>query len=157
MAKAKTGGPAPKNTDQAVMDLLAQVRHQKVEIEKAKARPVWLTNTTLGTSEETVHDRVNLQTVTKPEKLVSLYTFLLTKEEQWKRANDELGLEAPAKWLNYPIEDWKTDLKTRAAQLTIDKKQKELQALEERIDKLISPEQRRELELAAITAELRKA
>lgn len=56
--------------------------------------------------------------------------------------------------MGYTIDLWKKDIKTRIDQLTLEDKKKHLDVLDKRIDNLVSPEQRRELELEAIKKEL---
>jgi hypothetical protein len=152
MAKAKT----MKNVDadELVLKLLAEVRQRKQEIEKLN-KPVWKTNCTIGFSDG-IADRVNIHTVYEASKIVEIYAKLLAKEQQWERANQELGLDAPKIHQASSFADWKDDLKTRAAQIGLEQKRKELRNLEQRLDGLITVEQRRELELAAIAAELGK-
>lgn len=54
----------------------------------------------------------------------------------------------------YPIADWKDDLRTRADQLGIEQKKKDFETLDKRVNSLVSPEQRREMELIALQKEL---
>lgn len=54
----------------------------------------------------------------------------------------------------YAIDDWIADIKTRLNKIQIKSKKDALAALEARLDKIISPELRAEMELAAIEAEL---
>ncbi|KKK46848.1 hypothetical protein LCGC14_3161130, partial [marine sediment metagenome] len=82
--------------------------------------------------------------------IIDWYIFLSQKEDGITAAAEELGLPADCEWLGYPIVDWKEDLKTHAAQLSIKAKQKEIEALDNRVNKLVSPDQRREMELKAL-------
>lgn len=143
--------------DDKIMKMMEVVKQRKAEIAKI-SRPTWLTSCTIGYNPESVADRVNIQTVTKPERLIELYSFLLVKEQTWMEsvtALDFLGepVSKPT-YMGYSVADWKTDLRARAAQLTIEKKKKELEKLEQRLDSIVSPEQRRKLEMAAIEREL---
>ena len=144
---------AKKTTDEAVLDLLRKVQQKKDEIAKASKKPQWKTNCTIGYDPETTAGRVNIMTVRDPQKVADLYAFLLQKEDYFKRAALELGIETQGKelmYMAYPVADWKEDLKTRAAQLGIDQKKRELDALDDRVNKLVSPDQRREMELEAL-------
>lgn len=143
-----------KNTDEAVLLLLQKVEQKKAEIKQAQKKPNWLTNLTIGYNPETTADRVNIMTVRDAQKIIDLYAFLSTKEEAVESAAAELGLEADGTYMGYSYADWKTDLKARAAQLGVEKKKRELDTLDKRVNSLVSPEQRREMELAALTAEL---
>ena len=89
-------------------------------------------------------------TRTDSNEIIDWYVFLSQKEEGITKAAEELGLPADVSWLGYPIAEWKEDLKTRAAQLSIEAKQKEIEELDKRVNKLVSPDQRREMELVAL-------
>jgi LmbE family N-acetylglucosaminyl deacetylase len=144
----------PREADQMVLDLIQKVKQRKAEIKAAQGKPNWLTTCTLGYNQDSVSDRINIQTVNKVEKIVDLYNFLLVKEEKWNQATKELGVDTPLVYMGYPVADWKADLKTRVNQLTIEKKKRELETLEKRLDGLVTVEQRRALELADIAKEL---
>jgi hypothetical protein len=63
----------------------------------------------------------------------------------------EFGIsEYKFKWLGFSYEDWSSDFQTRINKININKKKEELQNLETRLNSLISPELRRELELKEI-------
>ncbi len=141
---------ATKTTDDLVMELLKKVQQKKEEIKAAKKKPNWKTNLSLGRDSNGVHDRVNIQTRTDPNEIIDWYVFITQKEEGFAQAAKELGLSVNLTWHGYPISDWKDDLKTRAAQLSVDQKQKEMEALDKRVNKLVSPDQRREMELQAL-------
>lgn len=141
---------APKSTDEAVMELLRTVDKKKKEIQALKKKPIWYTNCTFGYSAESSHDRVNIQTRRDLETLVGFYAFLLERETYLAAAAEELGVKVEFTHLNYPISEWKADLKTRIGQLSIEEKQKEIDELDKRVNKLVSPDQRREMELKAL-------
>lgn len=141
---------AKKTTDDLVLEMLKKVQQKKEEIKTAKKKPQWKTNCTLGYDPASTQDRVNIQVVREPNILVALYAFLLMKVSLVTEAAKELGLPLDLTYMGYSIEDWHHDLKARAAQLSIDAKQKEMEALDKRVNKLVSPDQRREMELAAL-------
>lgn len=136
-----------KTTDEAVLGLLRKVADKKAEIAKAKKKPQWRTTCTIGYDQDSPSGRVNIQTVRDSRKIVDFYAFLLQREKHQQLAAAELGLEPNLIWQGAPIEDWKHDLKARAGQLSIDEKQVELDELDARVNKLVSPDQRREMEL----------
>lgn len=143
------------SVDQAVMDLLVRVDAKKKEIASAKVRPSWKTNCTFGKDPSSAQDRINIQTVKEPRKLLEIYAFLTAQQRDLHAASEDLGLEFDGTWMNYPIKDWKEDLKTRSGQLSIEKKQKELDDLDARVNRLVSPDQRRAMELEALQQMLR--
>ena len=126
------------------------VKQKQKEIERAE-KPKWVTSCTIGTNPDSVQDRVNIQTVTDIDKLILLYGFLELRNKEFFVACSELGIKKNFKWMGYLASEWKTDIKSRVAQININTKKKELEVLEGRLDKLISTEQRRELELAEIS------
>lgn len=136
------------NPDTLVMELFAKVAAKKKEIESI-SRPQWETSCSFGTDPDRLDTRVNLQVVDIP-KLVELYAFILQKQEAYKTAAKELGVTVPSKWLGYTFDAWKSDIKLRVNIININAKKKELDTLETRVNALVSPEQRRALELAEI-------
>lgn len=143
-----------KSTDEAVLELLKKVEQKRAEIKKAQKRPQYKTNLTIGYDPNTTAGRIMIQTVTDTNKLADIYAFLIQKEEALTQAYGELGLPEDLTYMGYSIDDWKDDLKARAAQLSIDIKKRELDVLDKRVNSLVSPEQRRIMELEALTAEL---
>lgn len=139
-----------KSTDELVLQLFNKVKGRKKEIEKAE-KPKWLTSCTIGFNSGTVQDRINIQTVTDLDKLIFLYGFIKEKRRIWYEVCEELDIKKSFKWMGYSHDEWKTDIRSRVAQININAKKKELEVLEARLDKLISTEQRRELELAEIS------
>lgn len=149
MAKAPT-------TDEAVMALLVTVQEKKAEIKKLKKKPQWKTNCSIvwnvdpTRTTDKSHDRVNIQVVRDPSMLMELYAFLLQREDYLEGAAMALKLPQDLTYMAYPTADWKADLQTRAAQLSVEQKEKDLAALDERVNKLVSRDQRRAMELKAL-------
>lgn len=141
--------------DDQVLALFNTVRERQQAIQ-ASEKPQWKTTCTIGTSETTVTDRINIQTVSDLGRLIDIHAFLLAKEDYWSKSQKALGLKMPLpfRWLGYSVSAWTVDIQTRIAQIELTVKRAELRTLEARLDKLISQDQRRELELAAIQKEL---
>jgi len=135
--------------DKLVLDLFAKVQEKQKEIEKVE-KPKWVTSCTIGYNPDVVTDRMNIQTVTDINKLVELYSFLLAKESAWAVACKGLEVNIPFKYMGYLGEQWFIDIKARVKQVGVNEKKKELAILQSRLDKLITTDQRRELELAEI-------
>jgi hypothetical protein len=147
MAKAKTTTTA----DEQVQQLIALVKGKKDEIAKAE-KPDWKTNCSFAVDPTTrPNDRTNIQTVADIDALVGILAFLKGKERDFKEASDLLGVSSKFKWMGYTVAEWQSDLQNRINKVQINKKKADLQALEMRLDRLISPELRREMELAEIT------
>lgn len=141
-----------KTTDEAVMELLKKVAQKKDEIKALKKRPHWKTNCSFGFNPEDSHGRVNIQIIKDTKKIINIYAFLNRHLKDTVEAALALGLEGEfdSTWQGYSITDWQDDLQQRADQLSLETKQREVDELDERVNKLVSPEQRREMELAAL-------
>ena len=60
-----------------------------------------------------------------------------------------------AEWNGFSVNDWIDDIKTRINKVQIASKKVKLEHLESRLNAIISPELRAEMELEAISAELK--
>lgn len=138
--------------DKQVQALFDIVQQKKVDIVKAE-KPNWETNCAFRSDINSSASQ-NIQILTKIEDLVAILAFLLEKEAFYQEANDQLGTKLKFEWQGFTLEEWRADLTTRIKKLEISKTKKELEGLEQRLNALISPEVRRQMEIDAITAEL---
>lgn len=137
--------------DQQVMSLLAKVKAQKQTIERAE-KPKWLTNCSFVYEGRTI----NLHTVTCVHELVKYAGRVLAFDAEIKLGLDALSVpHEPVMYNGYTTEQWLTDFRSRMNKIQIIQEKKKLEDLEARLAALVSPEKRRELELAAIAEELR--
>lgn len=142
-----------KKTDQKTLDLIQEVARRKQEIAKAE-RPNWITNCSFS-FEEGSSKTVNLHVCQDVRQMITIAAFLRESEISYNAAAQELGVDAPPfTWSGFSVSDWLSDIRTRINRIQIDSKKKKLAALEERLNKIISPELRAEMELEAIAAEL---
>ncbi len=141
-------------TDKKTMDLINEVKRQKAEIAKAD-RPQYRTNCFFPYVEGAAQT-INILVESNIRNLICIASFLMDKESSYKEAAKALGVESPPDftWSGFSASDWVEDLKTRIVKTQIAVKRKKLEALEARLNSIISPEMRAELELAAITEEL---
>ena len=137
--------------DKSVIALLQKVREKKEAIKKSQSRPQWKTNCSYGNSSEPAH-RVNIQTVRDENKLIGIAAEILWTNEKMNEAANLIGLKYNDTVLGFSVADWLNDLKTRANMLNIEKQKKEIEELDKRINKLVSSEQRREMELVELQA-----
>jgi hypothetical protein len=140
-------------TDKMVLDLFNTVKAKQKEIAVLQ-KPQWNTSCTIGYNPDVVTDRVNIQTVTDVNKLIDLYAFLTTKKDSFDVAAKELGLTNKFRWMGYSFGEWICDINTRVKQIGVAAKKSELAVLEKRLDALITVDQRRVMELEAISKEL---
>lgn len=138
-----------------VLELLKKVEEKKKQIGNAE-RPQWETNCSFGYSPE-INTRINIQVVRDLEVLVEIHAFLTAKKTYHNNSLTMLKLtekEAPFKWMNFTYGQWVADIETRINGLRIKAKKDELAKLEERVNALVSPEQRRALELEKLVKEI---
>ncbi|MEO6303159.1 MAG: hypothetical protein ABIP51_08290 [Bacteroidia bacterium] len=142
MAKAPT-------KDELITQLLGVVNSKKAEIAKAE-KPSWETNGSFSRT-GSASDKVNIQVETNINFFIESLAFLLMAKEYANKAAIMLGVTpVPFKHQNYTDEQWALDFTTRINKIQISEKKKELANLEERLSKLISPEERERLELAEL-------
>jgi hypothetical protein len=144
-----------KTTDELVKELFNQVQEKKLAIEKAE-RPCWQTNGNFGYSANSAHDRTNIQTLTDVRKVVDMLAFLIDRKEKSQKAAEELGVKYSFTWLGFTVDEWKSDFQTRVNQISIQEKRKELAEIEARLNAIISPELKAQMELEALTELLSK-
>jgi len=142
-------------TDKKTLELIDLVKRQKAEIARLE-KPSFKTNCSFTYIEGTKSNAVNIHVETDVRKLISMAAFLLNQEENYKETAKLLGVEniPDFSWDGYPVAEWIEDLKTRINKVQIGAKRKKLEALEDRLKKIISPELQAELELEAIAGEL---
>lgn len=139
-------------TDQKTLELLAEVKRRKEEIADAE-RPNFKTNLSFRYHPDSNH--INLRVLKDLQKILSIASFLIGQRDHYERAAAMFGVEAPpCEWENFSVDDWLADLSTLANRCVLNKKRDQLKKMEARLDKIISPEKRRELELEAIEKEL---
>jgi hypothetical protein len=146
---------AKESADKTTLALIAEIKRRRAEIAKAD-RPQWLTNAAFSFVEGTLSQVIHLRVVTNIRDLIIIAAFLKEREARYADAAKELGVESPPAfaWNGFSVSDWYEDLKTRIAKIQIATKQQKLAALESRLEAVISPELRREMELAQIAEEL---
>lgn len=144
------------STDDKVLELIEIVNKKKAEIKQAE-NPTYKTNCSFKFSEDTATNAINLHVTTDVTVLVKIVAFLIEKKTAFDKAADFLGLTGLTfTWLGFTVEDWNRDIITRITKTQLKKKKDELEALEGKLEKLISPELRAKIELAEIEKELSK-
>ena len=144
-----------KTTDEKVKELFQIVQSKKLAVEKAE-RPCWLTAGTFGYSANSAHDRTDFRTVTDVRKIVDMLAFLIDRKEKSEKAAQELGVDHNFTWLGFTVDEWKSDFQTRVNQISIQEKRRELAEMESRLNLVLTPELKAEMEVDAITEQLIK-
>lgn len=140
-------------TDNKIVELIGVVKKQQAEVADAEkeTKRGWKTNCSLnivGFSQP-----LNL-TVASLENILKAYGMLLTVTSNVAEAAKIIGVPAPTTYDGYPIDDWADDFKKRVAMIQIKEKKIKLNAVEERLNSIVSPEVRRQMELELIMKEL---
>lgn len=136
------------SNDKLVQELTKIVNDKKAAIAKAE-RPNWRTNCAFRYNKDSSAS-INLQVCNVVEDLVYILGFLVEKRNAFNEAQKIIGTNLEFKWFGFTFDDWSEDIKTRVDKIEITYKKKELEMLEERLDKLISPELRAQMELEDI-------
>lgn len=146
------------DTDTQIAALFKVVQKQQEEVAAAEkaSKQSWKTNCTIhfGLVAGWANPQpINIQTANQ-DVIRYIVTQLLQIREYSDRANEILGLEKSGKYDGFEIEDWLTDCKKRITVLGLQAKKSNLASLEKRLDAIVSPEQRRAMELKAIAESL---
>ncbi len=143
--------------DKEILTLIKEVKAKEELIEKSE-KPSWKTNLLFSFVEGTRNSAININVEKDIEKLIKMVSFLLERSTSYEAASKVLEISEPPqfKYDGYSLDDWISDIKTRTTKILINEEKQKLAMLKERLGKLISPEQQRELELEAIKKELGK-
>jgi hypothetical protein len=141
-------------TDKKTLELIQEVKRKKAEIAKAE-RPNWRTNCSFSYTEGS-SSTTNIQVEASIRNLINIAAFLMDRQRSYKDAITALGVDAAPEftWGGFSVADWLEDLKTRISKIDIAAKRKKLETLETRLNAIISPDLRAQLELEAIASEL---
>lgn len=142
------------DSDKKTMQMIDLVKKKKAEIKNLE-RADWKTHCSFSFSPDRSNPK-NLHTVKDVNMLIAMAGFLLQTSAHIELAAKAVGVDKPDefKWLGHNASDWIADIKTRVGQINLADKKQKLSKLEGRLDKIISPELKAELELAEIEAEL---
>lgn len=140
-----------KKIDDKINELFKVLQKQKEDVAKVEksAKKSWITNCTFRHN----GDQVNIQTA-QLDSIHKLATTLLMIQEFSDKAADKLKISPSKEFAGYTYDDWFADFEKRIAILSLNAKKAKLAELEKRLDGIVSPEQRRQKELEAITSEL---
>ncbi len=137
------------------MDLIETIKTKKEAIEKSSKKPQWKTNCSFGYTDD-VQGRENIAVVRDKKKLIAMYAFLVQKEQAIQIALKELEVSTEIEHLGFSITEWKEDIKLRVNQICIEQKKKELEELYQKVNSLVSSEQKRQMEIQSVLKSLDK-
>lgn len=148
---------AKNSLDKQIKSIFDELLKRKatVEADEAKIKRSWKTTCSLILDGNT--PPINIQ-VASEDKLIDTYAAMLIQQDYRLKASEELGVEFDGMVdgivCGFHIDDWVMDFKKRIAAIHIKSKKRKLSELETRLEAIVSPEQRREMELEAIMKEL---
>lgn len=137
-------------TIQALFTKLADRKAKVAELKEAAAKS-WKTNGTfrlLGSSATT-----NIQTA--PQEVIDevvVHLFIMCNGSQ--AASAHLKRSIGFKIQGYSLNDWLADVEKRMAAINIREEEKELAALETRLNSVLSPDERRRIEVEMLMKDL---
>ena len=140
--------------DERALKLLTVLKEKKEKVEKL-SKPQYQTNMTFYYP--FVNKNVNLHVCNDENTLIEYYTYISSTIIDRTNAKRDLldDEEAEAVILDgFTLEQWRTDFKTKLGVINIRKEKESLKIMEEKINNMISPEKRTELELELMEREL---
>lgn len=142
------------NIDSKIVAALAVVKTRREEVEALdlEISRGWETTCSYTPSNGTAP--LNIQTSNK-QRVIDIGMDVLHRSTLQTQACARLGLTEPeTKIQGFTVDAWFQDLKKQMAKIHIRAKKDELAEMEKRLDMIVSPEQRRAMELAEIEKSL---
>lgn len=141
--------------DDQINKLFDVVRKQREEVEAAEkeAKQSWKTKCSVAVPFSRDESPVNIQTANEA-KIKTLVMGLLKHRDYAAEAEQVLGLTQTNLYDGSSYEDWLADCKKRITVLGIKAKKDQLAVAEAGLNNLVSPEQKRMMELEKITKSL---
>lgn len=136
--------------DDKVQKLIAEVQKRKGEIGKIESQTFKTNCQYQGWSDKVI----NLQVVSDVNQLINILAELTMRGDFFKFVCEENKWKNVFQWQGYSYEDWANDIRNRINKLSLSAKRKDLETLEARLDKLVSPELKAKMELELIEKEL---
>ena len=153
MATSKKSIPS---NDERAQKLIEIIQLKKKEIEQAE-KPQYRTNCMFNYTEGMATGGINLQVQQDLVVLVNILSFLNNKEASFDLTTEELGLtDLKFTWQGHSVADWKADIQTRINKIQIKKKKDELAVYESKLNNIISPERKAQMELDELERSLAK-
>ena len=139
-------------TVRGLWDTVAKRKAEISEIESSK----WVTNCVFNIrgGSSNVSDVINIQTLSKVEDVIRVAAVLIRVQDAFEKAAKALGEKTKFSHQGYSAEQWMQDFKTRIQKIRLGEKRKKLKELELRLDGLLSPELKRQLELERVAKEI---
>lgn len=145
-----------KNIDSVVSELLAKVKTEKVLVEalKSTVSKSWITTCTIGFDGSP--SKINIQTA-QESTLIEILSKLYILADAHTAVLSILNMPSREfTYQGYTFSDWTADVKKRISLLELKTKEANLALIEAKLDTLVSPDKRREMELDDVIAMINK-
>lgn len=139
--------------DKKVQELYNVIQAKKAKIAKIE-RPNYKTNLSFPTSLNDDSRRINLQVYNDIPSLIIMLANLQTTKIQFDNISEELDIKAEFMYGGYKFEDWKHDFIAIINKVNIKKEKDDLASKESKLNLLVSPEEKRRLDIEALAKEL---
>ena len=140
--------------DLKIDELLKKVEEKRKEINSAE-KPKWKTNLAFRYDDkDKLSSILNIAVLTNERDLIDIVSFLKIREQSWNNASSFLGSNLKFEWLGFSVNDWCEDVKNRLTKIKMETKRKELADYEEKLNNLMSLDQRRRKEIEKIMKSL---
>lgn len=98
------------------------------------------------------NDPINIHRCSDLKTLISIYSYLMPKNEEYDRSAAEIGLsEYPSfEWQGYPWSAWKHDLQMRISLVTQKEKISSLRLAKEKLEKFLTEEDQLSITLSQL-------
>lgn len=138
--------------DGKIYELFNVLEAKKTDIKKTEKliNKSWITTGSIAFPNK---NPINIQTASE-DMIKQIVAELLMHKHFTNLAEETLNLEKSTTFGQYSYSSWITDCEKRLAKLSLTEKNKSLADLEKRLNSIVSPDQRRQMELEAITKEL---
>ena len=138
--------------DEKIITLFEVISLAKEQVEQAvtETKQPWKTNCSYH--KDVGSPPINIQTASE-KMLTMILAESLMQADYYTKAASILGSD-PTLPSGYSLDEWVDDFKKRIAIINLRVKRDNLNELEKRLNKIVSPEQIRKMELDAITKQL---
>ena len=140
-----------QDLDEIVRGLLVKLKQQQAELDnlKGQIQSSWKTHCSFTTTPNNASTKKNIQ-VCSEEEIFQFVQHVLQLRASHFDAEEFLGMSFPQEYLGHAYGDWEHDLKKRMDMIRVTKREKELKELEQRINSVVSAEERRRIEVESL-------
>lgn len=139
--------------DEKVQKLYSIIQNKKAKIAKLE-KPNYKTNLSFPYNEFSDTQKVNLHVINDIPTLIKLLANLSILKKEYDLICDDINIDNKFIYGGYSYEDWENDIVSIINKLNIKKEKDDLANKEKKLNCLISPEEKRRLDIEALESEL---